>query len=233
MTILSAVVAAVGVGDRQVERRQIRREMARAAMIDKRYAEISSEIAALEREIDQADSVHARDAEVLQQQLSEIREQQADAAAERRPVSDRLEARRRELQEKLTSANTLLETRCRELNDRLVPLRREARTIGQNIVPASVFENRLLRAGSPALVVRYESAMHGADWAAARLRDAQEKLKNAESLAAAAKRANDLEPERIYLARISKWNAAIDDSVASLREARAHCDELRQELLDE
>jgi hypothetical protein len=221
--------------ERLARRRDVRDQIARRDEKSARAALIRRRLEDLDREVDQAVEAHRVACEPIQAELAKVEASLIAHMTDRRRVPAELEKRRVALIGELDVANEALAAataRARRLRDE--PARQLAE-LGQEVAADSGLELKLAAPplASPALLAAHFVADQAAEWASARLDKARRRVAENTERAADAARRKERGEERVYQARLFKWQAELAASAAALEAARAAANEAHRRLVDE
>jgi hypothetical protein len=139
------------------KRESIKREIAEAALAEQRHGELSAAIDQVGVDKERVGAEHVSKCEPIQRELVEIQRRLVDAVIEKKPASEKLTARRKELEEQIRANNVALETALAELDRTLGELARARREAGL-ASNSCVLRNELIRFARPDLLLRMRLA---------------------------------------------------------------------------
>jgi hypothetical protein len=221
--------------DRMERRQAVRDRIARRELLKQKLAMVEQRLADFDREADAAAEAHRVATEPLQAELKRIEDRLAAAMANRRPIDQAAEERRRELIGQIEAQNVALADAC----ERIKRLKRapldERYKLSERVASESTLERDLTAPPlvNPKLAIENFVRDQTLQWANARFRAAEAKIENHEALAQVADEAKDHQEADMIRARNLRWSAERTLAMKAFAEAKLASDEVYQRMLDE
>jgi hypothetical protein len=232
------VVRAAIAGDdasRLAGRREVRRQLAQCESTKRKLRILEERARAFDAEADQAANNHREVCEPAQRELAELDEELVNLSADRQPIPERIELRRRELLEVIETANEQLTEAIARINRLRAPLNKQLREVGVEAAQGAHLENKLCQ---PPLV---NEQLWNQRFAAGEISKAAQGViracdahaREATGRAELADKAQDKAQAALYRARIGKWQATREAAAKVVAEFEAKSKQLSQQILSE
>jgi chromosome segregation ATPase len=221
--------------DRLSRRREIRKQIARRKQFEQRAAGVRTKLQSLDDEADAAADVHREQTTPVQAELEQLNELVIELAADRQPIDESLETKRRELLDIIDTANEQLQESIARIDRMKQPLKTELRTLEKEVSQGAALEYRLSHQdiANPQLLAEKFTLDRAKEFANARLHAARRKIEEIESAIGFVKSGQRRENLAELEFRRSRWQAEHAAAQAEVERLGREANELHEKIVNE
>lgn len=187
------------------QRQALRRKIAERDAMYARANVLRERLTELDAEADQAADAHKETCEPIQVELQQLEESIIEAAADRRPIPDAVESRRRELLDIVQVANEQLAQVVDSVKLTRIPIQREINRLVTEAGKGAAIEFELQRLRTPEQEDRNWLLRQESQWASRRMTAARQHLDESEAGVKSAQHRKEKESEAAYRQRARRW----------------------------